>query len=60
MQGVAEILLQEYGPVLDETGRAYAERVKQSAHFMDKLLFDLLEFSRVSQSELQLENTEAH
>jgi two-component system CheB/CheR fusion protein len=55
MQGFAQVLLEEYGPGLEETGRSYAKRIEQSARFMDRLLLDLLDLSRLSHALIPLE-----
>lgn len=54
MQGFADALLEEQGDRLDDTGREYARRVVNSAKYMDALLNDLLDYSRLSRAELEL------
>jgi PAS domain S-box-containing protein len=54
MQGFSQLLVEEAGAVLSPTGRDYAERINHSAQFMDALLADLLEFSRVSHEHVEL------
>lgn len=54
MQGFSEILATEMGAAMDETGRGYARRINKAAHFMDALLTDLLDFSRVTQQQVEL------
>jgi PAS domain S-box-containing protein len=53
MQGFADALLEEQGDRLDETGREYARRVVNSAKYMDALLNDLLDYSKLSRAELE-------
>ncbi|MFN7141934.1 MAG: sensor histidine kinase, partial [Limisphaerales bacterium] len=53
-QGFANALLQDYGEVLGETGRDYAERIISSASRLNNLVNDLLAFSRVNRTEMQL------
>ena len=53
-QGFATALLQDYGEALGETGRDYAERIISSADRLDDLVNDLLAFSRLDRTELQL------
>lgn len=60
MQGYAHVLLDEYGPILDETGRGYATRIRQAALSMDQLLLDLLDFSRLSLQAMPLHNVPVH
>jgi PAS domain S-box-containing protein len=52
---LSAIALEDYGPQLDPTCRSYLERIGQSAQHMNRLLHDLLEYSRVTQAELKLE-----
>jgi len=53
MQGFADALLEEHGDRLDSTGQEYARRVVNSAKYMDALLNDLLDYSRLSRAELE-------
>ena len=53
MQGFADALLEEQGERLDDTGREYARRVVNSAKYMDALLNDLLDYSKLSRAELE-------
>lgn len=55
MQGFADALLEEQGDRLDDIGREYARRVVNSAKYMDALLNDLLDYSRLSRAELEQE-----
>lgn len=55
MQGFASILVEECGTSLSETGRDFANRIAESARFMDSLLQDLLAFSRIAKEKVQLE-----
>lgn len=43
----AQFLKEDYGSVLDEDGRLFIERIIDSAHRMQQLTVDLLEYSRV-------------
>ena len=54
MQGFSQLLVEEAGAVLSETGKGYASRISQSAQFMDTLLGDLLAFSRISHEDVEL------
>ena len=53
-QGFATALLDEYGQVLGETGRDYAQRIHQAATRLQELVDDLLAYSRVSRADLLL------
>jgi light-regulated signal transduction histidine kinase (bacteriophytochrome) len=52
MQSFAGVLLDEYGSKLDADGKRFAERIVQSSVFMDMLLHDLLDYSRLTRSQL--------
>jgi signal transduction histidine kinase len=54
MKGFSEMLVVEAGATLSAPSRDYAERINKSAQFMDALLRDLLDFSRVSQQRVEL------
>jgi PAS domain S-box-containing protein len=51
----ADLLTAEYGDRLDEMGGSMLQRMQESARQMGELLNDLLEYSRVTQTELRLE-----
>ena len=48
MASFTSILIEEYGPRLDERGRDYARRVSKAAQRMDGLVQDLLAFGRLA------------
>jgi light-regulated signal transduction histidine kinase (bacteriophytochrome) len=54
MAGFSEILLEEYGGVLDERGRHYLTRVQAGAQRMGELVDGLLVLSRVSRKTIEL------
>src|SRR5690606_33296395 len=54
MQGFARVLLEDYSPALDELGKDYATRIVTAAERMDTLIQDLLIYSRLGHTELQL------
>jgi len=54
MQGFSLALLEDYGDRLDEAGRRFAERVITAARMMDRLIDDLLAYSRLARAELRL------
>jgi PAS domain S-box-containing protein len=54
MQGFAVAALDEYGDKLDEQGREYLTRIKNAAERLDRLIQDLLSYSRLSRSEAPL------
>ena len=47
IQGFATVLQEDYGDLLDETGRRYLDRIKDISANMDLLVLDLLDYSRV-------------
>jgi len=55
VQGFSEALLEEFGVSLDETGRGFVHRTVEAASRMDRLIRDLLEYSRLARVELALE-----
>ena len=56
IQGFAGIVSEEYGSNLDDKGKEYLRKVLSSAQRMNALIEDLLNLSRVSRNELQLQN----
>ncbi len=56
----AEALLEEYGERLDDQGRDYAQRIKSAADRLENLVDDLLEYSRISRSEIQSGRVNLH
>jgi len=54
MHGFSQALLEDCGPQLDDVGKDYAQRVVAGARRMDALIQDLLAYSRVSRSELDV------
>jgi PAS domain S-box-containing protein len=48
LSGFSEVLLEEYGDRLDETGRGYAVRIQAASERMATLIDDHLQLSRVS------------
>jgi signal transduction histidine kinase len=51
----AQALLEDYGEALGEVGRDMASRIKTAAIRQEKLIDDLLEFSRLSRTEIKIE-----
>ena len=54
LSGYSGVLLEEYGEVLGEEGRGYAERIVAASEQMGQLIDYLLQHSRISRAELQL------
>jgi PAS domain S-box-containing protein len=54
MQGFANVLLEDYGNKLDEMGKECATRIVNAAERMDVLVHDLLVYSRLGHTTLDL------
>jgi light-regulated signal transduction histidine kinase (bacteriophytochrome) len=52
IRGFSEVVLERYSAQLDPQGRELLSRVCQSSRHMDRLIDDLLKFSRLSRAEL--------
>lgn len=59
MQGLSQALLEDYGDSLDETARDYARRIVSEASLLDRLIQDLLAYSRLSRLDLTLERIDS-
>lgn len=55
LKGFSEILLSEHDAQLDPEGRGYLRRIAAAAGRMDKLIQDVLDYSRIVRGELALE-----
>jgi signal transduction histidine kinase len=55
MQGFAQAFVDDYASALDDRAREYGDRMTSAAVFMDRMLRDLLELSRITKSTLHLE-----
>ena len=53
IQGFADILLADHGSKLDENARAGAERIRNSAERMGRLILDLLAYTDLSRGDFQ-------
>jgi light-regulated signal transduction histidine kinase (bacteriophytochrome) len=49
-----QVVLTQYESVLPNEGQDYLRRVENAAKYMDKLLMDLLDYSRMSRGEMEL------
>ena len=58
MSGFSAVLLEEYGDVLGEDGRHYAERIVAASEHMAALIDNLLRLSRLSRSEMHLDSVD--
>jgi signal transduction histidine kinase len=55
LQGFSDILLDDYSGKLDAEGQRYLQRISASADRMDRLIQDVLSYSRVVRSDFPLE-----
>ncbi len=55
IQGIANALLEDYGPKFDGVARDYAQRLVDSARRLDALIQDLLAYSRLSRLEITVQ-----
>ena len=55
MEGFAKALLEDYAPQMDSLGADYAERIVLAAIKMDGLISDLLEYSRLSSTNISIQ-----
>jgi two-component system sensor histidine kinase/response regulator len=58
IDGFSQALLEDCGPMLDETGQDHVQRVRQSVRRMTQLIDGMLELSRVTRSELRRERVD--
>ena len=54
MHGYSRMLVDEAGAALNAAAKDYADRITESAKYMDQLLTDLLAFSRINQQRVEL------
>jgi light-regulated signal transduction histidine kinase (bacteriophytochrome) len=54
LSGFSELLLEDYGELLGETGRGYAGRIQAASERMATVIDDLLRLSQVSRADLNL------
>ena len=58
LSGFAEVLVEEYGDRLEETGRGYAGLIQEATGQMATVLDDLLHLSQVSRAEMNLQDVD--
>ena len=54
MHGFAEAALEDYGDKLDDQGRDYLNRIKKAAERLDRLIQELLTYTRVARADTPL------
>jgi len=55
MGGFSQALLEDHAPRLDENGRDYLARIADSAKRMDRLILELLDYSRMMRADVHVE-----
>lgn len=58
ISGFSQILVEDYGPSLDDEARGHLGRIARAAQRMSQLIDDLLELSRVSRGPLERTNVD--
>jgi PAS domain S-box-containing protein len=56
MQGFSVAVLEDYGDKLNDQGKNYLERIKNAAERLDRLIQDLLSYTRISRQNVPLES----
>lgn len=54
IQGFAQVLLEDYESLFDDMGREYLNRLTTAAAHLDTLILDLLAYSRLGRTQIQL------
>jgi len=58
IEGFARMFLEEYGDNLDGTGRSYLDKIHTTSARMDRLIHDLLAFSRMSRTSMTIQEVD--
>lgn len=58
MQAYAVVLIEDLGPRLEASERDYLERISRSAQMLDRLIRDVLSYSRLTHEEVKLETVD--
>ncbi len=53
INGYSHLLLEDYGPALDDTARSYLSRIRAATERMGSLIDDLLNLSRISRAQTE-------
>jgi len=54
MQAMSQVVIEDYGTVLDPKGKEYLGRIVRAGEQLDQLTLDLLDYTRCSREEIQL------
>jgi PAS domain S-box-containing protein len=60
MQGFSRLLVEEHGSALNDEAKSYLRRIVASANRLDRLIQDVLNYSRVVRGELCMEEVDTH
>lgn len=58
MEGYARVLVEDYSDKLEGDGRIYLDRISAAAVRLDRLIEDVLTYSRISRSDVELKTVE--
>ncbi len=58
LDGYSRILEKEYAEIIDDDGKAYIHHIRSSTHKMDRLIDDLLAFSRLGRHSLEKQSVD--
>jgi light-regulated signal transduction histidine kinase (bacteriophytochrome) len=58
LDGYSRILEKEYAEVIDDDGKGYIQHIRSSTHKMDRLIDDLLAFSRLGRHSLEKQSVD--
>jgi two-component system, sensor histidine kinase and response regulator len=56
IRGYTEVLVEDYGPKMDETARGYLGKIERAVGRMENLTRDLLAYSRIMRESIKLES----
>jgi len=57
--GFSNVLLEDYNDELDKEGKSYLKKISDSGELMGQLMDDLLQLSRVTRGELNMEKLDS-
>ncbi len=57
IQAMSQVVMEDYGDVLDEKGKGHLDRIVKAGGQLDQLTLDLLEYTRFSREEITLTPT---
>jgi PAS domain S-box-containing protein len=60
MQGFSEAVLEDYGDKIGTRGKDYLERISKAAQRLDRLITDLLSYTRISRGDVPMQPLDSH